>query len=536
MIINLPMKNGEPVNIDGKNSIVLIGANGSGKTRMGVWIDQNNSDLSIHRISAQKSLTMPVKISPSDFDSANELFLYGTSNENKEWLKNTGKNNSRWGRNPSIHLLNDYDALMQLLATDHFQKSLEYRSKHKSGMVEYTNESNLEKIQRIWAAIITHRSLIIEAGKISVKIDSEVENNYNGAEMSDGERAIFYFIGEVISAPQDSLIIIDEPENHLHNAILVNLWNAIEYERPDCMFLYITHNFQFASSRVNSELIWVQNMSDTNTWIYEIIAEDTDIDELKLQLLGTRQKIILVEGSYDKSTDRKVYSALFKEYAIFPVDNCQRVIQYTRAYKEIPSVHHGDVIGIIDRDRLSQESVDRYKREGIYTLGVAEIENLFLLDDVIRFVGEQLNKDSDEITSILDLVHFKTFEFLEHELDAQALLFTKQSMTNGINQVISRQSADLTEYQGQLQAVGQLNVIEVYEQERSKLQQIIDASDYTAALRAINNKGLLPYTTLTTKFGWKKDYYIDYVIGLLRSTREEHQPLKEVFAQFIKID
>ena len=39
--------------------------------------------------------------------------------------------------------------------------------------------------------------------------------------MSDGERAIFYFIGEVLCAKENSLIIIDEPENHLHKSILV---------------------------------------------------------------------------------------------------------------------------------------------------------------------------------------------------------------------------------------------------------------------------------------------------------------------------
>ena len=41
--------------------------------------------------------------------------------------------------------------------------------------------------------------------------------------------------------------------------------------------------------------------------------------------------------------------------------------------------------------------------------------------------------------------------------------------------------------------------------------KIIDEKDSIAALRVINNKGLLPFTNLTNAFGWKRQYYIDYV-------------------------
>ena len=80
------------------------------------------------------------------------------------------------------------------------------------------------------------------AGKIEVESIGENTEKYNGNLMSDGERAIFHYIGEVVSAKDNSLIIIDEPENHLHNSILEKLWNEIEAERQDCVYLYITHN------------------------------------------------------------------------------------------------------------------------------------------------------------------------------------------------------------------------------------------------------------------------------------------------------
>ena len=59
MKIKLPNLKGKEKYINDKQSIVLIGANGSGKTRMSIWIEENNKDVEVHRISAQKSLNMP---------------------------------------------------------------------------------------------------------------------------------------------------------------------------------------------------------------------------------------------------------------------------------------------------------------------------------------------------------------------------------------------------------------------------------------------------------------------------------------------
>lgn len=75
MRIKLPLLNNQQIYVEDKKSIVLVGANGSGKTRMSIWIDENNSDLNIHRISAQKSLNIPEFVSPSELENAKEKFF-----------------------------------------------------------------------------------------------------------------------------------------------------------------------------------------------------------------------------------------------------------------------------------------------------------------------------------------------------------------------------------------------------------------------------------------------------------------------------
>ncbi|HUM85097.1 MAG TPA: DUF4435 domain-containing protein [Lachnospiraceae bacterium] len=537
MKIRIPDLNGETVYIEDKKSIVLVGANGAGKTRMSVWIDENNQQISIHRISAQKSLNMPELVRPTEFSVATEKFLYGETNENKEWLKSQGKLNYRWGKSPEIHLLNDFDNLMELLMTEEYQKSIEYRESHKSGNSEFDNTTKLEQVKRIWENVIIHRKLKICAGKIEViNVEShDGEHDYNGSEMSDGERAIFYFIGEVLCAQENSLIIIDEPENHLHKSILVRLWDAIETARPDCTFLYVTHNLDFASSRVNTQIVWVKSMANNSIWNYEIIEDIRSTDRLLLEILGNRQKVLLVEGSPTKSIDRKLYTKLFPEYNIIPMESCNTVIQTTKAYNRIPDIHYAEVKGIIDRDRRSEEEISTYRASNIFVPNVAEIENLFLLPDVIRIVANKQSKENAD--QIISQMQDKVLDFLHENIRQQALLFTQQRCQNSIIQLINKKSDSIDEYKANLSTIANVsNAEEIFNQTISELQKIVDDSNFLLALKVINNKGLLPYTQLPNYFGWKKDYYIDYVLLLLNINDESGQALRNAIKSFIVID
>lgn len=531
MKIRIPDIEGNINYIENKKSIVLIGANGAGKTRMSIWIDENNPDINIHRISAQKSLNLPQMVSPTEIQMAEEEFLYGTSNDNKEWLKQYGKKSSRWGNSPETYLLNDYEKLMQFLMTENYEKSIEYREKHKNGHEEFDNDTRLEKIKEIWEDVILHRKIKICAGKIETSNKNE-DDYYNGCEMSDGERAIFYFIGEVLCAKENSLIIIDEPENHLHKSILVRLWNAIECSRPDCMFLYITHNLDFASSRINSQIVWVKEFFVEDGWKYDLLDDINSSDSLKLEIMGNRQKVLLVEGTASKSIDRKLYSKVYPEFNIIPMESCNAVVQTTKAYNQTNNLHYEEVKGIIDRDRRDEEEIAKLKKNNIFVPKVAEIENLFLITDVIRIVAEK--QDKSEIEQIICEVQNKTFEFLNSKIEEQALLFVKQKSQNYIVKKINEQVSTIEEYKiklSELISVGDLQ--SMYDQEIEKMNKIIEERNYLAALRVINNKGLLPYTQLPNKFGWKKDYYIDYVLLLLEKKDTVSNELKEIFRQYI---
>jgi len=71
-----------------------------------------------------------------------------------------------------------------------------------------------------------HREIQFWDGKVLVKKTDAPE--YHGKEMSDGERVSLYLIGQFLCAPENSIIIVDEPEIHLHKSLVDKLWNKIE--------------------------------------------------------------------------------------------------------------------------------------------------------------------------------------------------------------------------------------------------------------------------------------------------------------------
>ncbi|MBE3142472.1 MAG: AAA family ATPase, partial [Planctomycetes bacterium] len=119
MNIVLPNKlnSTEQVTIDSK-SIIVIGANGAGKTRFGSDIEARYNDKT-HRISAQKSLSMPESVSPTSKENAEKDFLYGYPDGGL-----IHKIGQRWGSKPNTFLLNDYQKLMVLLHTEEYEASI----------------------------------------------------------------------------------------------------------------------------------------------------------------------------------------------------------------------------------------------------------------------------------------------------------------------------------------------------------------------------------------------------------------------------
>lgn len=414
--------------LDTSGSVVIIGANGTGKTRLGTWLDLKSPlwENSL-RISAQKSLTMPESVNPGSIDKALNNLIYGYKDGNVSY-----KVSSKWqNEKSSTYFLSDFDKLMEYLFSEEMDANAKFT--HQSRNSTKRLEPPLTKLailKNIWESLLPHRELIIGGAKVETRIKGDSASLYNSSEMSDGERVIFYLIGACLSAPQNGTIIVDEPEIHIHKSLQYSLWKSLENERSDCLFVYITHDVDFASSQIDATKIWLKNF-DGHGWEWQEIDKKEDFpDNLLYEIMGSRRKVIFVEGE-NGSHDISLYRILFPKHLIIPRGSCTTVINDIKTLRKLPSLHHLDIIGIIDRDRRVENEIYSLLKDGIYVLPVAEVENLFCTEEIVKYCCDLLSRDYNmDIEKIKNEI-FKLFNSeLENQLSMRVISEAKFKLNN----------------------------------------------------------------------------------------------------------
>ena len=58
------------------NSLIIIGANGSGKSKLGAWIEQQDPE-NVHRVGAQRSLNFSEHVPLKSYEESEGEFFYG---------------------------------------------------------------------------------------------------------------------------------------------------------------------------------------------------------------------------------------------------------------------------------------------------------------------------------------------------------------------------------------------------------------------------------------------------------------------------
>ncbi|EFO9448116.1 AAA family ATPase, partial [Campylobacter lari] len=375
-IYYLPDENGNKKEFKtNANSIIVVGANGSGKSRLGAWMEKECGNL--YRIPAQRDTTISKHITRNKHkDAKNDLF-YGNIDPNTNFCNPFSYKYSGF-ENATIKLHSDYDKLLSYVLS-YEQEQL--RQEHRNGN---RIENIIDKTKNIWKEIFTHREIDLKEDEFLCIMDKQ--NIYEARMMSDGERAVLYLIMYVLCI-EKKIILIDEPELHLHPSLTNRLWSALEKHRQDCLFIYITHDLNFAANHIEADKFWIKSYNGQK-WKIEKIEKNDIPQELFLKLLGVRRDILFVEGK-NESLDTKIYSILYPQYQIIPCSSCENVLNYTKTFNEQNALHGFNAYGIIDRDFRTQEEIDSANKSKVKVLEVAEVENLFLLECVILAILEQ---------------------------------------------------------------------------------------------------------------------------------------------------
>lgn len=508
---NLPGDNNKPdTHETTKNAVIIIGANGAGKSHLGAWMEKQAKIDRVHRIGGQRKLNFNANITLKSYSESTNSMLFGhPALKNKDY---------RWrSRNYTTTMLEDFESTLSVfIALKNKDESDFFKSckaaDQEGRMHPKTPKTVLDKFTSVWDAIFPQRRLLLNDAKFYAQFKKgETEEIYSATEMSDGERSVLYLAAQVLSIPGNKTIIIDEPELHLHGSIMNKLWQELEKERPDCLFIYITHDMNFAAMHGDVDKIWIKSY-DGHSWQYEKLP-DTDLpEELRLSILGGRKPVIFVEGE-KQSFDTQLYSILYPQYHVIACGSCTQVIALTKAFNKETSLHDLAVYGIIDRDFRTDREIEQYKKDNIFTLDVAEVENLFLIEDVIRHIAKYLHKNPDEIFSIIE-------KNVRERLSKQINIQTCKSIAADIKYQLS--TADIShksEEEAQKNLENLMNNISYTDikQEHEKKFKSALMNNYAAIIRVFNEKGLA--TSIGHYFGLNNKVYCELVINELKNNK-----------------
>ncbi len=521
--LTLPL-DGSMESIETNQSVLLIGANGSGKTRLGSWIeiDSPQKEL-VHRISAQKSLALPDSTTPQSIEQAEKDLLFG----NPGWSFQHKAH--KWGQKPATKFLDDFQKLMVYLFSDETEENAKFKRACKATDARISPpKTKIDLVKELWEDILPHRELVIGGLRIQTQVKGQEEKIYNSSEMSDGERVIFYLIGQCLAAPENGIVIIDEPELHLHKSAQVPLWNAIEKLRKDCLFVYLTHDVDFAAAKEASKSIWLKSF-DGQKWDWLLINDDENLpNELLIEVLGSRKPIVFVEGE-SGSFDSSLYRELLSNFLVIPRGSCSEVIQSVKALKANSQIHHLDVFGIIDRDRRLQAEITKLEQSSIYVLEVAEVENLFCTEEVLKIVSERLARDS---SADFSTVSNTIFGRLQSELDTQVSLHVSSEVKFKLNVFDVKQKGASNINTALQSLVTSIDVNKIYTDTNQRFIDVLESKDYKQLLALYNRKSLC--TQASTSLGLSNGSLPETVVRLIKGDCKESivTALKPYFGNF----
>lgn len=510
MKITLPPRlHGNRLEVDTENSqnIVIIGANGSGKTR---FASRLAADLGpqAFRMSALKALYEREREDGTE-GSIDSLYHQAT-------------------RGASImrtDLAGEFERMIGLMLNEEMLSLIDYKFRRVTDRLPSTR---LERVIKQWEKVFPDNKVMIESGRMLFMRDDS-EDAYSPSKLSDGEKAVMYYLGAVTFAPRGSIVFVDSPGMFLHPSSIRSVWDTVEHSRPDCTFVYVTHDLQFATTRTGGQTVWVKNYDAARTeWDYDFLSEaDGLTDEAVMAILGARKPVLFIEGDGINSIDARLYPLIFNDYTVKSLGGCDRVIESTRTFNSLRSFHNLEAFGIVDRDRRDEGEVSYLRRKQVFVPEVAEIENIFMLEEVVRAMARNGHKDPAEVAARVKRTIFRLFEA---DLRQQALQHTRHRVKKAVEHRIDGRFANISQLETHIGGLGdEINPRGIYEQLCREFRGYVRDKDYQSVLRVYNRKTMISESHVARLCGLKRDSmegYIAAVIDTLRRDRPEADAIR----------
>lgn len=462
----------------------VVGANGSGKSALLHYvyasITKRSSGEYVKRISAHRQTWLPnatIGITPSHRAQYGQTAFQYNRQPDSRWMLH----------DPESHA---QSLLFDIVATDN------ERARRIANAVDAGNSNGeADRIAQSEHSVFTRINRLLKLANLPVaikmgegeKIVAQHESagyTYDMAQMSDGERNAILLAAEVLTAKPASVLIIDEPERHLHRSITQPLLSALFAERADCSFVISTHDVELPLANPKADVLVLYSCQWRDqrpaAWDAKLVEPNEHIpEEIKRAILGSRKVILFVEGTA-QSLDQRMYSALFPEVTVRAVRTCNDVIQAVKGLRGTSNIHDITAFGLIDRDDRGDDTVADLMDKDIYALDVCAVESLYYCADSVRAVARQQAANLGcDARPMLDDVDREAIAALSHKGTGEkmASYFSLRSVEAQFRQAMN---SDKDVIKGDSCGKINLPIDSPYQGELDRFQILLDEGDWNS--------------------------------------------------------
>lgn len=413
---NIPRISNPPINLTLKNGtqLFIVGPNGSGKSALIQRFVSQHPQNRVKRITAHRQTW---------FNSGSiDLTAANRQQHEQQYLNYDRSYEARWkDSNPGWNLS---AVLFDLVAKENTRAR---------AIARHVDDQEHRKAEEISAESISPFDQINELlslGTLTVTIENSNDRNLiarhpNGqsfsiAEMSDGERNAMIIAAHVITADPGIVFLIDEPERHLHRSIIQPFLSALfDFRKDDCAFIIATHEISLPIANPEARVLMLRscqwNGSECVAWDTEVIKPSPELpEELRRTILGSRNRILFVEGNSNSSLDFPLYTTLFPSLSMIPKGSCEDVQKAVLGLRGSLDIHDVEAFGLIDEDGRPDKEVEKLAESGIFALEVYSAESLYYCSDTIAAVAyEQARIRGEDGNALIETAKQGAIEVIE---------------------------------------------------------------------------------------------------------------------------
>ena len=186
--------------------------------------------------------------------------------------------------------------------------------------------SPFEQINELFRAGNLSATLLLSHDGQILAHHGDEDKTFSIAQMSDGERSAVIMAATVLTIEPGTVLLIDEPERHLHRSIIEPFLSALFAYREDCAFIVSTHEIALPIANPDARTLMIRsckwNGREAKAWDVDLLERTSVLpEELKVAVLGSRKKILFVEGTAN-SVDLPLYDSLFPGLSVVPKGSC----------------------------------------------------------------------------------------------------------------------------------------------------------------------------------------------------------------------